>query len=90
MEEAAELGDYLPLSFKSPKEQKYIEFLWGAFETNYTQVRSLSTSHSAESDFAQQGAPAEGCPATVAVHDPQATTPRPSPACPSTGIAELV
>ncbi len=36
MEEAAELGDYLPLSFKTPSEQKYITFLWDAFETNYT------------------------------------------------------
>ncbi len=36
MEEAAELGNYLPLSFKSPKEQEYIAFLWEAFETNYT------------------------------------------------------
>lgn len=36
MEEAAELGNYLPLSFKSPKEQEYIEFLWDAFGTNYT------------------------------------------------------
>lgn len=36
MEEAAELGNYLPLSFKSPKEQEYIEFLWDAFQTNYT------------------------------------------------------
>lgn len=36
MEEAAELGNYLPLSFKSPKEQEYIAFLWDAFETNYT------------------------------------------------------
>jgi hypothetical protein len=36
MEEAAELGNYLPLSFKSPKEQEYIEFLWDAFETNYS------------------------------------------------------
>lgn len=36
MEEAAELGNYLPLSFKSPKEQEYIGFLWDAFETNYT------------------------------------------------------
>lgn len=34
MEEAAELGNYLPLSFKSPKEQEYIAFLWDAFETN--------------------------------------------------------
>src|ERR1700693_6335711 len=35
MEEAAELGNYLPLSFKSPTEQEYIAFLWDAFETNY-------------------------------------------------------
>lgn len=36
MEEALELSNYLPVSFKSPKEQEYIEFLWDAFETNYT------------------------------------------------------
>ena len=36
MEEAAELGNYLPLSFTSPKEQEYVAFLWDAFETNYT------------------------------------------------------
>ncbi len=35
MEEAAELGNYLPLSYKSPKEQEYIAFLWDAFESNY-------------------------------------------------------
>jgi len=36
VEDAAELGSYLPISFKSPKEQEYIEFLWDAFDTNYT------------------------------------------------------
>jgi hypothetical protein len=36
VDEATELVDYLPLSFKTPKEQEYIEFLWDAFETNYT------------------------------------------------------
>jgi hypothetical protein len=36
MEEAAELGNYLPLSFKTPKEQEYVAFLWDAFETNTT------------------------------------------------------
>ena len=36
MEEAAELGNYLPLSFKTRSEQDYIAFLWDAFETNYT------------------------------------------------------
>jgi hypothetical protein len=35
MDEAAELSNYLPLSFKSPKEQQYIEFLWDAFQSNY-------------------------------------------------------
>ena len=46
MNEAAELANYLPLTFmsrrdgipwdKTPKEQEYIEFLWDAFETNHT------------------------------------------------------
>lgn len=36
MDDAAEIVNYLPLSFKSPKEQEYIAFLWDAFETNYT------------------------------------------------------
>ena len=36
MDEAAELINYLPLSFKTPSEQEYIAFLWDAFETNYT------------------------------------------------------
>jgi hypothetical protein len=35
MEEAAELANYLPLSFKTPTEQQYIDFLWEAFESNY-------------------------------------------------------
>ena len=35
MEEALEFGDYLPISFKSEGEEKYIAFLWDAFETNY-------------------------------------------------------
>src|SRR5437016_2326387 len=35
MEEALELGEYLPISFKSEGEEKYIAFLWDAFETNY-------------------------------------------------------
>lgn len=34
MEEAGELENYLPFSFKTPKEQDYIEFLWEAFKTN--------------------------------------------------------
>src|SRR3989304_5525852 len=36
MEEATELGNYLPLSFKTQSEQDYIAFLWDAFDTNYT------------------------------------------------------
>jgi hypothetical protein len=35
MEEAFELTEYLPLSFKTQSEQDYIAFLWDAFETNY-------------------------------------------------------
>lgn len=36
MEDASQLGNYLPISFKTESEQKYIKFLWDAFETNYT------------------------------------------------------
>jgi hypothetical protein len=36
MDDAFELASYLPLSFKTPKEQEYIDFLWDAFESNYT------------------------------------------------------
>jgi len=36
MDEAIDLANYLPLSFKTQKEQEYIQFLWDAFETNYT------------------------------------------------------
>lgn len=35
MEDSLELANYLPLSFKTPKEEEYIAFLWDAFETNY-------------------------------------------------------
>ncbi len=35
MEEAAELANCLPLSFKTSTEQEYIDFLWDAFATNY-------------------------------------------------------
>lgn len=35
MEEALDLGNYLPLSFKTRSEEDYIRFLWGAFESNY-------------------------------------------------------
>jgi len=37
MIEAAELSNYLPLPlpFKPESEQKYIRFLWEAFESNY-------------------------------------------------------
>ena len=35
MDEAFNLADYLPMSFKNPGEQEYISFLWEAFQTNY-------------------------------------------------------
>ena len=36
MEESFELGNYLPLSFKTLTEQEYLAFLWDAFESNYS------------------------------------------------------
>lgn len=36
MDEATELLDYLPLTYKIRSEQEYISFLWEAFESNYT------------------------------------------------------
>lgn len=36
MDEAFELEKYLPLSFKTKSEQEYIQFLWDAFQSNYT------------------------------------------------------
>ncbi len=35
MDEALDLVDYLPMSFKTLSEQEYISFLWEAFKTNY-------------------------------------------------------
>ena len=35
MEDAYELENYLPVSFKTSSEQEYLTFLWEAFETNY-------------------------------------------------------
>lgn len=35
MEEALEILEYLPLSFKSPTETEYIKFLWDSFVVNY-------------------------------------------------------
>lgn len=36
MEEAQELDSYLPLLLKSSDEVEYLQFLWEAFDTNYT------------------------------------------------------
>jgi len=46
MEEAAELANYLPLSYKTRSEQDYIAFLWDAFETNKEMVSGLAIMHS--------------------------------------------
>ena len=35
MDQALDLADYLPVSFKTSEEQKYVSFLWEAFEENY-------------------------------------------------------
>ncbi|RKF14063.1 hypothetical protein D6850_12900 [Roseovarius spongiae] len=39
MEEALELGEYLPQSFAAAHEQSYLDFLWSAFRTNYEAER---------------------------------------------------
>jgi hypothetical protein len=39
VEDAAELGNCLPLSFKTRSEQEYIAFLWDAFASNYDQKK---------------------------------------------------
>jgi len=39
MEEAQELGEYLPQSFAAAGEQAYLDFLWSAFQTNYEAER---------------------------------------------------
>jgi hypothetical protein len=36
MEEALDLGNFLPVSYKTRSEEDYITFLWDAFDTNYT------------------------------------------------------
>lgn len=35
MEEAVKIFDYLPLSYKTPTEAEYVNFLWESFEVNY-------------------------------------------------------
>ena len=35
MDDALQLTEYLPLSFKTESEQEYMQFLWQAFESNY-------------------------------------------------------
>ena len=35
MDDAIDLAEYLPVSFKTPSEQEYLPFLWQAFEQSY-------------------------------------------------------
>ncbi|MCX8020630.1 MAG: hypothetical protein N2747_09080 [Chitinophagaceae bacterium] len=35
MEEAGRIFDYLPVFYKNPTEEEYIQFLWEAFNSNY-------------------------------------------------------
>jgi len=35
VEDALELAEYLPLSYKTPSEEQYVAFLWDAFTSNY-------------------------------------------------------
>ena len=39
MDEAFDLADYLPVSFKTVNEQEYISYLWATFEENYNNAR---------------------------------------------------
>ena len=39
MDEALDLADYLPVSFKTPSEQEYISYLWESFEENYANAK---------------------------------------------------
>jgi hypothetical protein len=39
MDQALELGGYLPQSFANNGEQAYLDFLWSAFQTNYETER---------------------------------------------------
>ncbi|WP_417809499.1 hypothetical protein [Thioclava sp.] len=39
MDEALELGTYLPQSLANASEQAYLDFLWSAFQTNYETER---------------------------------------------------
>ena len=41
MDEATELAHYLPLSFKTPKEREYIEFLWEPRAEGYRDLSRL-------------------------------------------------
>jgi len=49
MDESPGLANYLPLSYQTSTEQEYINFIWDAFEMNYTHgkyqssIRSSST-----------------------------------------------
>lgn len=36
MDEALDLGDFLPISYKMRSEGEYVAFLWEAFQSNYT------------------------------------------------------
>lgn len=36
MDEALELSDFLPVSYKTQSEGAYVSFLWDAFQSNYT------------------------------------------------------
>ena len=39
MDEALDMADYLPVSFRTFAEQEYISFLWETFESNYNSAK---------------------------------------------------
>jgi hypothetical protein len=51
MQESSELANYLPLSYKTSTEQEYINFLWDAFEMNYTRASSMMHGGKSEASY---------------------------------------
>lgn len=47
IEDAQEIFEYLPISFRNTAEQEYIDFLWDAFKTNFSEKPSTSDGESA-------------------------------------------
>ncbi len=49
-EDAQRIFDYLPISYLNPFDQEYIDFLWDAFEANYSE-KPANSDNKASSEF---------------------------------------